>query len=38
MTVNDAVALRITKLLREKNMTQYVLSKNRIYSTAVCSA
>lgn len=28
MTVNDAVAKRIMKLLREKNMTQYRLEKN----------
>ncbi len=27
MTVNDAVAARITKLLREKNMTQYRLEQ-----------
>lgn len=28
MTVNDAVATRISKLLREKNMTQYRLEQS----------
>ena len=28
MTVNDAVARRIVKLLKEKNMTQYRLEQN----------
>ena len=28
MTVNDAVALRITNLLKENNMTQYRLEQN----------
>lgn len=28
MTVNDAVATRISKLLREKGMTQYRLEQN----------
>ena len=28
MTVNKAVALRISKLLKEKNMTQYRLEQN----------
>ncbi len=28
MTVNDAVAKRVTQLLREKNMSQYRLEQN----------
>jgi transcriptional regulator with XRE-family HTH domain len=28
MTVNDAVATRISKLLKEQNITQYRLAKN----------
>lgn len=28
MTINDAVAKRVSKLLREKNMTNYRLEKN----------
>jgi len=38
MVVNKAVALRISNLLREKNMTQYRLEKNSgiLHGTMAC--